>query len=108
MPNPLGLLLIILLLAFLVESLTEYFAGQLFQRVPRLQPFGWCLMYIAAVVGVIGAFVYKFDLLYLLSTFANTPVQTGPFGIIMTGLAIGRGSNYIHDLVTRFFVKPPA
>lgn len=101
----LGILLVILLLAFLVESLVEYFAGQLFQRVPVLQPYSWALMYIAAIVGVAGAFVYRFDLLYLLAQFAEVPLQSSSFGIALTGLAIGRGANYIHDLTTRFFVK---
>lgn len=101
-----GILLVILLLAFLVESLVEYFAGQLFAHVPALKPFAWLLMYIAALVGVLGAFVYRFDLLYLLAQFADVPLQSSSFGVVLTGLAIGRGANYIHDIVTRFFTKP--
>jgi hypothetical protein len=31
------------------------------------------------------------------------PVTT--FGYIVTGAAIGRGSNYLHDLVKKFFAK---
>lgn len=103
--NPLLVLVVIFLLAFLVESLTEYLFGQIFAHVPALQPWSWCLMYIAAGVGVLGAFVYKFDLIFLLGSYVGVVMPITWFGILLTGLAIGRGSNFLHDLVTRFFVK---
>lgn len=102
----LGVLAIIFLLAFLVESLVEYLFGAVFDHVPKLTPFKWCLMYIALVVGVIGAFVYKFDLIYLIGQFVGNAVTITYFGIVLTGAAIGRGAGYLHDLVKRYFVKP--
>ncbi len=98
-----GTIGVILLLAFLVESLTEYLFGAAMEHIPALKPFSWTLMYIAAAVGVGGAFVYGFDLLALAGKFFEVNVQSGPFGIAMTGLAIGRGANYIHDIFKRFF-----
>jgi hypothetical protein len=101
----LGLLGIILLLAFLVESLVEALFGPAFDKIAILTPWKWCLMYVAMIAGVIGAFVYGFDLLALLSAYLKVNLPSTPFGILLTGLAIGRGSNYVHDIVTRFF-KP--
>lgn len=109
----LGILAVIFLMAFMVESLVEYLFGQAVSHLPMLQPYSWLLMYFAAIVGVIGAFLYGFDLLYLLGNYLAVPVDAFPvmaqptwFGILLTGLAIGRGSNYLHDLVAKFFVKP--
>lgn len=103
---------IIFLLSFIVESFTEYFFGKLFEKIPRLQPYQWTLQYIAAVIGVAGAFIYKFDLLFLLATYLNDILKTTVefpstwFGILLTGLAIGRGSNYIHQIISTWFKKP--
>ena len=101
-----AILLVIFLLAFLVESLVEYLFGALFDHVPTLIKFKWCLMYISLVVGIIGAFVYQFDLVYLIGLYVRAGIATTVFGIILTGAAIGRGANYLHDLVKRYFVKP--
>ena len=106
--NVLAILAVIFLLAFLVESLVEYLFGQVFEHVPALVPWSWCLMYIAAIVGVLGAFIYKFDLLFLLAVYLGVPLISSWFGIALTGLAIGRGSNYLHDIVVKFFDKPIA
>jgi hypothetical protein len=27
------------------------------------------------------------------------------YGIVITGIALGKGSNYLHDLIKKFFVK---
>ena len=100
-----GVLAIILALAFLVETLTEAIFGPLFDKIPALTPHKWALMYIALVIGVIGAFVYKFDLLSILSQFVEMkpPFEPGPFGMVITGLSIGKGSNYIHQIISKFF-----
>lgn len=106
MTNPLAILIIIFFLAFLVESLVEYLFGQPFEHMPALAKYKWLMMYIAAAVGVLGAWIYSFDLISLLGVYIGMALPVTWFGVILTGLAIGRGSNYIHDLVTRFFVKP--
>jgi hypothetical protein len=103
----LGTIGVILLLAFLVESLTEYLFGAACEHIPALKPFSWCLMYVAAAVGVGGAFNYGFDLIYTAQVFFENPDPTSTaFGVAITGLAIGRGANYIHDIFKRFFKKP--
>jgi len=106
MTNPILVLLIIFFLAFLVESLVELFFGQLFQRIAVLAPLSWTQMYIAAAIGIAGAFVYGFDLVALLGSYIGLAMPITWYGCVLTGLAIGRGSNYIHDLVGKFFTKP--
>mgnify|MGYP005820269439 CR=1 FL=1 len=101
-----GVLAVIFLLAFLVESLVEYLFGAPFEHIAVLAPYKWTLMYISMAVGILGAFVYQFDLLALLSQFVEVPMAITTFGIILTGCAIGRGANYLHDLVKTYFVKP--
>jgi hypothetical protein len=102
----LSILAVILLMAFLVESLVEYFFGAIVNNVPKLAPYKWLLMYVAAGVGVAGAFIYKFDLLYLLGGFMEVNIPSTWFGVLLTGLGIGRGSNFIHDIVQKYFIKP--
>lgn len=104
--NPLALLIIILFLAFLVESLVEYLFGQIFAHIQEITGYSWLLMYVAAIVGVLSAFMYNFDLIALLGSYIGQEMPVTWFGTLLTGLAIGRGSNFIHDLVTKFFVKP--
>lgn len=110
--NIFGILAIIFLLAFLVESLVEFFVGKILEHIPAAKPFGWLLVYVSAAVGLIGAFWFGFDLLYLLGNYlaVDWPTLQAPsnVGIALTGLAIGRGANYLHDLVATFFVKPKA
>lgn len=91
-------------LAFLVETLVEAIFGIPMDKVPKLQPYKWCLMYIAMICGVLLVFFYKVDLIALLQ--AIIPGETliiTPVGMLLTGLAIGRGSNYLHQFVSRFF-----
>jgi hypothetical protein len=68
-------------------------------------------MYIACAVGIGAAFLYQLDLISLLSKYlAQTSAIDFQFpvtiiGLILTGAAIGRGSNYLHDLVMKWFTK---
>ena len=103
--QPLAILVIMVMVAFLIETLVEAIFGPVFDKIPALTPHKWALMYVALVVGVVGAFIYRFDLLAILSGYLQSepPIAVGPFGIVITGLAIGKGSNYLHQLISRFF-----
>ena len=103
--NVLGTLAVIFLLAFLVEALVEAVFGKVVEQVPKLKPYSWLLAYLAFAAGVAGAFVYRFDLLFLLGQWLDAPVPLTSFGMILTGLGVGRGSNFINDLVSKFFKK---
>lgn len=99
----LGYLGIILALAFLTETLVEFLFSDLFLQFPKLASYKWTQKYIAVIVGIGGAFIYQFDLLYLLADFFGVPLVHSAFGIVMTGIGIGKGSNYLHDFIMRFF-----
>lgn len=98
-------------LAVLIESSVEFAIAPIFNNIPKLEKFKWLQMYIALGVGILSAFVYQLDLISLLSKYLaqisaidfQFPVTI--IGLILTGAAIGRGSNYLHDLVMKWFAK---
>lgn len=84
-------LALIFALAVLVEGLVEYFGAPIPTAYKR---------YVAALVGVALCIVYGADLLAILGFTASVPYV----GAALTGLIVGRGSNYLNDLVTRLKV----
>lgn len=101
----LSVLIVMLGLAFMVETLTEAVFGPMFDKLPALTPHKWALMYVALVTGLVGALVYQFDLVAVLGASVQLapPIPVSTFGKILTGLAIGKGSNYLHQLISKFF-----
>ncbi len=96
---------IVLLLAFLIESLVEVVFSTLKKTFPFLARVSGLEFYAAMVAGIIGALVYRFDFLVILATWLNIPLSSSLFGTLISGLAIGRGSNYLHDLVAKFLTQ---
>lgn len=96
---------IIFMVAFLVESLVEYFVGLPFENVEKLKPYKWILPYFAMAGGIVMAVVYMFDLVALLSQFLGLDLQGNIVGVVVTGMAIGRGAEYMHKLISKFFVR---
>lgn len=82
---------LIFVLAVLTEGLVEYFGTPIPSAYKR---------YIAAIVGVIVCILYNADLLAILGYAASVPFV----GAILTGLVVGRGSNYLNDIVARIQV----
>lgn len=70
----------------LVESLVEYFVSEWTGK-------RWT-KYAAAVVGVALSLLYNLDLVAEL-TELSIPIA----GCVLTGLVIGRGANYVSDLI---------
>lgn len=66
----------------------------------------WTLIYASAGVGMGLAFYYKLDFVHLVGVVVNLEIPAGWPGIALTGLSIGRGANYVHDLVSRYIKKP--
>lgn len=95
-----------LVLATLVEGFVEYIFGTLFDKVPKLAGYKWALMYLSLLVGVGLAFYYAIDMVSLIANNAGGAVAVTPVGIILSGLIIGRGANYINDFVSRWLTKP--
>jgi len=87
----------ILALAFVVESMVEYFVGFL----------GESKKYVAAVLGVGIALAFKVNL--LLDIFGLGKGNQVAFwaGVVLSGLIIGRGSNWLHDFYTKFIMHTP-
>ena len=81
------------LLAFAVEAVTEY-------------AFDWTgkwgiKQYVAIAVGVVLGCAFQANVFpYIFSTADSTAVGKW-VGIVFTGVILGRGSNFIHDLKTR-------
>jgi TRAP-type C4-dicarboxylate transport system permease small subunit len=98
-----GTLGVILFLAFLVEAMVEYIAGQVVDHVPALQAWRWLLVYVSLAVGVLCAFIYRLDLVALLAAYLKITIEPGILGITLTGLSIGRGANFIHQIVAQYF-----
>ena len=121
--NIIAILSIILFLAFLAETLTEFAFGTVANLLESIWPkletvlespkFRSSVIQLFAIaVGIASAWIYRLDVVYLLGQYlapytggALGVPMTG-FGITITGVAIGKGSNYIHDILKRFFVKP--
>lgn len=98
-----GTLGLLLLLAFLVETLVEALLGRVVDQLPALNPFKWLLIYAAVAAGVAGAWVYQFDVIYLAGQFVESPVGKTPFGITITGISVGMGAGYMHQVISKFF-----
>ena len=64
---------------------------------------GW--LYLSTLLGVFLALLYQADLLLVV----GLPPLTGPavyFGPVATGLIIGRGANFVHDVYSRLSGEP--
>lgn len=82
----------IFLLAFLTESLVEYFWASLFKKYGLAD----YLKYLAAAVGVVLCLAYQVDILHQLA--GLVPIHPA-IGQVLTGIVIGRGGNYLSDFI---------
>lgn len=77
------------IVATLVEGIVEYF----FAKEDKAQP--W-LKYAAAVIASVICVSYNLDILGLLGMVSPIPYV----GNLLTGLVVGRGSNYLNDFIS--------
>lgn len=82
--------LAIFALATFVEGFVEYFVSDPGKSQPWLK-------YVAAAIGILVSIFYRLDLFALLGVTASYPFV----GYVITGLVIGRGSNYLNDLISK-------
>ncbi len=125
--NVLIVLIAILALAYLTETLVEFgfetVAHWIVAFIPGAEPLLFppkdkpthlrtgVIQIVAVIVGVAGSFLFQFDVLYLLAKFLNESLKpTEPvmlpisaLGMILTGIGIGKGSNYLHEMFKKFF-----
>lgn len=84
----------LLFLAVLVEGLVEYLFAN-----GKLEAY---LHYIALALGIVLAVAYKVDILSDLFGLTTTI----PFvGSVVSGVIIGRGSNYVNDIISKLVRK---
>lgn len=101
-----GRFVLALALAFIAESMSEYLFAPWLDVLKKRWP--WLeeakpMQYVALAMGLLLAFAYNLDIIFEAFGYtANWPW----IGVVVTGLAIGRGSNYVHDLWTRYLSKP--
>jgi len=81
----------ILLMATLIEGTVEYFFGDIIALKGYLR-------YIALAFGVGMSFAYGLDILGFFGLATPFPIV----GYITSGIIIGRGSNYLNDLISSF------
>jgi hypothetical protein len=98
-----NLITAVFLLAFLAEALTEYFVAEPLGRVEDGR-YVWLCKYVAAIVGVGLCIIYKIDL--LLMAFGMSATSTWA-AWILSGVIIGRGSNFVNDIIDFIRVKAP-
>ena len=110
--NALLLLAAALFFGFMAtEGTVEYLLGTLFERLTGkkddagnptypLRPYSWTLMYASVAVGIFLAFHYALD---IPSVVLGLPAS--PVGVILTGIVIGRGANFVSDVWSRFLGK---
>lgn len=98
--NEIKIILLAFTLAFLSESLTEYLFSPIFENIVRWRPYKFLLVYVAAGVGLGFSIHYQIDFLAMIGG-----VQPDPVGMIASGLIIGRGSNFLHEFVSKFLAK---
>lgn len=88
------MLQILLALAVIVERLTEYVFGTLFDKITALEQFRWTIKYLALCLGVFVALSFKIDLLTLIE------LEPSTLGMVLTGIAVGGGSNLLHEVIS--------
>ena len=97
--NP-GTFLILIFFGFMAtEGTVEYILGTPFDKLPKLQPYRWLLMYVSLALGIFLAFYYALDVVVYLG------LPASPVGTVLTGIVMGRGANFVNDLWQKFF-KP--
>ena len=110
MQDPLTQITGILVLATIAEALVEHLFAPLVDLRTADEPdpaalLDWralILRYISVFIGVLLCIVYRVDLLEFFKLASPWPWV----GWVITGILIGRGSNFIHDFASRWLSKP--
>ena len=110
MQEPLAAITGILVLATIAEALVEHlFAPLVDARAPDdtapdavLDWRALVLRYVSVFIGIVLCIVYRVDLL----TYFDLSSPWPWFGYAITGMLIGRGSNFIHDFAGRWLAAP--
>lgn len=102
--NPIITFLKFMAIAFITEATAEYLFKWIWDKLTdRDKNFpNETFRYIPMAVGIFLAFNYNLD---LIKTYLEFEARWLGVGVVLTGIAIGRGSNFIHDLWNAY-IKP--
>ena len=102
--DSLGLFAVLMFFGFIAtEGCVEYFLGTLFEKVPKLTPLSWVLMYVSLGVGVFLAYAFQLDA--VAKVFSITSPTMPWLGTGLTGVVIGRGANFVADVWKKYLTK---
>lgn len=107
-----GALVTAFIAAFVVEGGIEYILGTPMAKIQKLAPFTWVLMYFGLAAGLGVCWYYQLDLIAVAQRVAadlaaqEVTGQVTPLGVLLTGVVVGRGSNYLHQFVSKFLPVP--
>lgn len=90
---------VVFALALLTEGVTEYFFAGVVERLRLPRAY---LRHLSAALGVALCLIYRVDALAL---FFGLSPRLGFLGEVLTGLLLGRGANFLHDLYSRYGKK---
>ncbi|MGD9405538.1 MAG: hypothetical protein PVH95_10355 [Anaerolineae bacterium] len=110
MTEPLAAVTSILVLATVAEALVEHLFAPLIgarddDEITPPSRWDWrplVMRYTSVFLSVLLTITYRADLLLLLNLSPPWPWV----GWVITGLLIGRGSNFIHDFASRWLTRP--
>lgn len=88
-----------------VEGSIEYFVkpALYWSEATKEERRGYILRWIALFLGIVTAFLLGLDLLTMLVLAAGATPVSPAVGIVMTGIFMARGSNWLHDRFTNPF-----
>lgn len=94
----------ITLTIFIVTILAEGIWETLKKMIPSVKESTWNCINIAGsvIIGITVAILTETNVFVLLAI----PLKSEIIGLILTGILISRGSNYIHDLIKRIGANP--
>lgn len=97
-----GLFALMLFFGFMAtEGTVEYLLGTPMDKIPKLAPFKWLLMYVSVALGIFFAFYYELDVVVLFG------LASSWLGMVLTGIVMGRGANFVNDLWQKFLPHKP-
>ena len=100
--DSLGMFAVLMFFGFVAtEGCVEYFLGKLFEKVEKLNPFAWLLMYVSLAGGLFLAYAFQLDAIFLIFGITSTTMPW--LGIGLTGVVIGRGANFVADVWQKYF-----
>lgn len=91
-----GTLGVILIFAAIVEGIVEAALGMWIDSAQSLKPWKERILKTTAwAVGILGAFIYRFDFIHLAGQWMGVSYAIHPLGMICSGFVIGSGAQAV-------------